>query len=128
MGILRDKITVVSQPTRTEYVTRNVTVNRQSTSEDARLLHDLENEALSKITNAAVVETEGNILNFCKITKEHNIADMLDIHFAVFKFNGIKYEIRLDKRPSDIRQVAVALSKLIAAELINGMEQRGAIV
>ncbi len=81
----------------TEYVTKEVNIHehRQSTSDDARLLHDLEKEALNKITDAIHYQLKPTNIEAGVIEMQSNFMDFGTDIYVVFDVNGQKITSRI---------------------------------
>lgn len=85
------KIYAPSQPSYPDTV--HVHEHRQSTSEDARLLSDLEKEAWNKIINSAVIGVEDNVLNGVIFEIQKNYINQKTKFIMLFTLNGVKHEV-----------------------------------
>ena len=100
MGILRDtNIIVQPQQNRTEYVTKEVNIHRQSTSEDAKLLRDLEDRACEAVTDTIFHKLKPIEIDCAEVHKTDNHMRYSKIVLIIFNLNGRKFtrEVEYDE-------------------------------
>jgi len=91
-----DKTTVVHAP-QTGHVTKTVNIHRQSTADDARLLSDLEKEAVAKVKNIILHDVQDTNMQFVTYDYYLSAADQRHQTFIAFTLNGDRYHINVDE-------------------------------
>lgn len=123
MGILRDEHYYINNPTRTEYVTKEVNINRQSTADDARLLKELEQEAQAKIDDIVYKKIDALNMNYAQVEvtlMPQRIATKMI--FICYELNGMKckHEIKYEEfQPLSLHEQAVKVHELKAKDISN---------
>jgi len=120
-----DKTILVQQPSQPSHTTKTVNINRQSTTEDAKLLSDLEKEALAKVKNVLLHNITGLDMEFITYQYEQNYLDQKHVTYIAFIINGERFHIKVedgDLQDTDpnkwVRIFYEALAKEIANTLI----------
>jgi len=116
--------TIIHAP-QTGHVTKTVNVNRQSTAEDAKLLSDLEKEALAKVKNVVLHNVTGLDMEFITYEYYMNHLDQKHTTHIAFILNGERFHIKVEETDlydintnKWVRLFYEALSKTIAETLI----------
>lgn len=127
MGIFRDNHYHISNPTRTEYVTKEVNINRQSTADDARLLKELEREAEAKIDSVIYGKLEPLNVEYGEVVTQYNPLTNNEMMAVYVNINGhgVKkvFEMEEGCRFSP-REAVKKVSETIAKELAHELTAR----
>ncbi len=111
----------------------NVNINRQSTSDDARLLKQLEQEAKDKVIAAYIEQAGDNTLAHVRVIVQAECTSLDNLIYGAFSLNGKTYEVRVraksnPDRYEGINEIYKRLAERIAEEMLDRhMRGRGVI-
>jgi len=121
MGRLRDtNIIVQPQQSRTEYVTKTVNIHRQSTSEDAKLLRELEDKAAEAITDTIFHTLKPIEITCAEVHKTDSHIQCTKLILIIFNLNGQKFEREIEHDEWHYlgdRERTIKIYELIAKEI-----------
>jgi len=116
-----DKIVVQRSSTNCVPYEKTVTINRQSTSDDARLLSDLEKEALKKIESITYAQLKDTQVDHAIFKMHSDLMTRSTKCSAIFLLNG--FEQKVDFSVEDDGQIGIEAAKAIAREMADKIAQ-----
>ncbi len=111
------KVLVLNQPSRTEYVTRDVHEHRAPTDESVKLLREMEGKAKEQIIKAVHV---GDTTFECVVHQMRHAEDQSQSLRAVFSMNGKKMTVTVRDHgweANDEKKLAMKLRDEMASEI-----------